>query len=95
MDMVENRLLSLAEGHTDLIGAAVAVRQPAREADPFIYEARIVVYTRPENMAAVKKDDTKEGALKAALNAIERQVREKREKLGQPWKRPDIPGSPG
>jgi hypothetical protein len=89
----ENRLIALAEDHTDLTGAAVAVTQPAREAVPFIYQARVVVYTRPDNIAAIKKDDTLEGALKAALSAVERQVREKRKKLGEPWKRPDLPGT--
>jgi ribosomal subunit interface protein len=90
---IEDRLTKLAKGHTDLTGAAVAVTQPARETDPFIYQVRIVTYTRPEDIAAVKKDDTLEGATKKALNAIERQVRKKREKLGKPWKRPDVPGT--
>ena len=87
---VETRLSTLAEGHTDMTGAAVGVTQPARAQDPFIFQARIVVYTRPEDIAAVKKDGTLEGAIKAALTAIERQIREKRKKLGEPWKRPDL-----
>ena len=91
---VENRLQDLAGDHQDLTGAAVAIRQPAREVEPFIYEARVVVYMRPDNIVSVKKDDTLEGALKGAMNAIERQVREKRKKLGEPWKRPDLPGTP-
>jgi ribosome-associated translation inhibitor RaiA len=92
--MAENRLMKLAEGHKDMVGAAISVREPAREADPFLYEARVVVYARPEDIAATKQDDTLEGALKAALTAVERQIRQKREKLGEPWKRPDVPGSP-
>lgn len=90
----EESLLDLAEGHTDITGAAVSVTQPAKEEDPFIYEARVVVYARPKNIAATKQDETLEGALKSALSAVERQVRKKRQKLGEPWKRPDIPGSP-
>ena len=91
---IENRLEALAEGHSDLTGAAVAVTQPARTTEPYIFQVRIVVYTRPKYIVAVEKDDTLEGAVKGALSAIERQVRKKREKLGEPWKRPDFPGSP-
>lgn len=82
---LENRLRDLASGHTDLVGAAVAVSAPGRgEEDPFLYQVRIVVYSRPKYIAAVKKDDTVQGALKEALSAVERQVREKREKLDEP-----------
>jgi ribosomal subunit interface protein len=94
-DETERRLRDLSKKHTDLIGAAVSVTAPAIGESPFLYQARVVVYTRPENIAAVKKDDNVQAALKAALSAIERQVRDKREKLGEPWKRKDIPGNPG
>lgn len=90
---VENRLQKLARGHTDMVGAAVSVKQPAKTETGFIYRARIVAYVRPENIAAVEKDDTVEGALKGALKALEKQIRKKREKLGEPWKRDDIPST--
>ena len=89
----EDRLRALASDHNDLTGAAVAVTEPS-QGDSYIYEARVVVYKRPKNLAAVEKDDTVEGALKGALAAMERQVREEREKRGEPWKRPDLPGNP-
>jgi ribosome-associated translation inhibitor RaiA len=87
---VENRLQSLAKGHTDLIGASVTLDQPVHRETGFLYQARIVVYMRPENLYASEKLETGEGALKGALDAIERQVRERRDKLGEPWKRPDL-----
>lgn len=87
---IEKRLLDLASYHTDMVGAAVSVRTPGKGEMPFLFQARIVVYTRPEDVVAVKKSDTLQGALKGALSAIERQVREKRNKLGEPWKREDI-----
>jgi hypothetical protein len=93
---VEDRLLALTDGHTDLVGAAISATEPAQgAAQPFIFEVRIVVYTRPNDIAAVKQGDTLQAALKAALTAVERQVREKREKLGKPWERSDIPSAPG
>jgi ribosome-associated translation inhibitor RaiA len=90
----EARLRDLANKHTDIVGAAIAVTTPAMGETPFYYEVRVVVYARPSHIAAVKKEDSIQGALKAALSAIERQVREKREKLGEPWKRNDLPGNP-
>jgi ribosome-associated translation inhibitor RaiA len=84
----ESRLFALAEGHTDLIGASVVLEQPARAESSYIYQARVVVYGRPDNMAAVEKDNTPESALRGALDAVERQVRERREKLAERWKQP-------
>ncbi len=86
---VEKRLRDLAGEDTDMVGAAVAVTAPGKGADergaePFLYQARVVVYARPEDIAAVKKDESVPVALHEALSAVERQVREKREKLGQP-----------
>ena len=89
----EDRLRELASDHNDLTGAAVAVTEPS-QGDSYIYEARVVVYKRPKNLASVEKDDTVEGALNGALSAMERQVREEREKRGEPWKRSDLPGNP-
>ncbi len=87
---VEERLHSLAKGHTDLIGASVTLDRPAHGETGFLYKASIVVYMRPENVYASEKQETGEGALKGALDAVERQVREIRNKLGKPWKRPDL-----
>lgn len=87
---VVERLTSLAKGHTDLIGASVTFDQPVHGETGFLYQARIVVYMRPENVYASEKQETGEGALKGALDAIERQVREIRNKLGEPWKRSDL-----
>jgi len=85
----EQRLWLLAEEHTDLIGASVALEKLAQDDVPFLYQARVVVYIRPENIAAVEKAESVEAALKGALAAIERQVREHRERLGATWQRPD------
>jgi ribosome-associated translation inhibitor RaiA len=87
---VKNRLRDLSNKHTVMVGAAVAVNAPVTSETPFLYQARVVVYARPKDVAAVKKDETIQGALKAALSAVERQIREKREKLGEPWKRNDL-----
>jgi hypothetical protein len=84
----ERQLLALAEGHTDLTGASIALEKPAVAESAYLYEARVVVYARPDHVAAVEKDETIEGALSGALDAVERQVRERREKLAERWKQP-------
>jgi ribosome-associated translation inhibitor RaiA len=43
---------------------------------------------RPDNVAAVEKGETIEAALNGALAAVERQVREYRNKLRERWKPP-------
>jgi ribosome-associated translation inhibitor RaiA len=78
---VEERLLKLCKGHTDLVSAAVALEVPAQRTTTFLYRARIVAYARPENIAGVAEEETPEAALRSALKAVERQVRERRDKL--------------
>jgi ribosome-associated translation inhibitor RaiA len=80
--LIEDRLWQLAEGHSDITGAAATLEQPAagRETD-YIHEASIVVYTRPNNVSAVEKNEDAEQALRGALDAIARQIREQRGKL--------------
>jgi ribosome-associated translation inhibitor RaiA len=84
----ESRLRRLTEGHTDITGASVAVDELTGDTTPHRYEVRVVAYMRPEHVAAVEKQETIEGALKGALSAVERQVRELRAKLRERWKQP-------
>jgi len=87
----EDRLRELGVGYKDMIGASVAVEKTAERESGEIYQARVVAYTKPEHIAAVRKAGNVESALKAALNAVEKQVRKKREKFGKPWQRPTSP----
>ncbi len=78
----DTRLRKLAQGHTDLTGASVILEREDQDATTMHQiRARVVAYTRPEYIAGVEKADTAQGALKGALDAVERQVRQKREKL--------------
>lgn len=80
--MVENRIKELAEGHSDITGAAATLKQPAEgRQTPHIFEATVVTYIRPNNLSATEKDNNPELALKGALDAIERQVRQQRNRL--------------
>lgn len=84
----DNRLRKLAKGHDDLTGAAINVRRPAKTETSFVYEVTVVVYARPKHIAATEKEADPIIAIKNTLNAIERQVRKKREKLRDRWEQP-------
>jgi ribosomal subunit interface protein len=81
-ERIEQKFEEFSKGHRDITSASVIIEKPAqgRETTP-IYEAKITVFMRPDNIAAVKTHETSEGALRAALDAIERQIRKKRDRL--------------
>lgn len=83
----ETRLKQVAEGHNDLTGAAINIRRPAAS-ETTLHEVTVVVYGRPHHIAATQKSDNPHLALKAALDAAERQIRERRKKLKNRWKQP-------
>lgn len=81
-DRAESHLRSLAKDRRDVIGAAVSLESLVKgERSPHLFQARVVLYARPENIAAVAKRETPANALQDALDAVERQLRNRREKL--------------
>jgi ribosome-associated translation inhibitor RaiA len=84
----EERLRELAANHKDMTGAAINVRRPASGETAFLHEVTVVIYSRPEHIAATEKDSSPAMALKGALDAAERQIRKRREKLKERWKQP-------
>ncbi len=75
-----DRLTNLAADHNDISGAVVNFKQPAQERETtHIYEVTIVVYMGSENIAATEKSEQFRATLDGALDAVERQVRERRE----------------
>ncbi len=87
-DMADTRLRELTEGHQDLTGAAVNIREPAKGERGYLYEATVVVYSRPEHVAATEKGEDPAITLKDALDGVERQIRQRREKLTKKWEEP-------
>ena len=86
-EKTEKRLAKLTKRHKDVTGASVAVHTASGDSLPRTFRVRVVLYHRPDNIAAVRKEETVAQALSDALDAVERQVREQREKLREPWKR--------
>ncbi|MDX1614391.1 MAG: hypothetical protein R3300_08780, partial [Candidatus Promineifilaceae bacterium] len=77
--IADARLRELAGDKNDMIGAAVNIRQPAAGETPPLHEVTVVAYTRPKHVAATEKQRNVIGALKGALDAVERQIKQKRE----------------
>ena len=74
-----DRLNKLAEGHNDISGAVVNLKQPAKEHQTtYMNEVTIVVYMGSDHIAATEKGEQFQATMDGALGAVERQVREHR-----------------
>lgn len=91
--MVLRSLDRLAKGHTDLIDASIAVGTEGHGETAHTFRARIVLYVRPNQIVGVETAEEPVVALRGALDAVERQLREKRTELGRPWEGPENPKS--
>ncbi len=78
---LEKRLDKLAHRHRDLTGASLAVHTISGANRRHEYKVRLVLYAKPDNIVAIRKSDTVANALLEALDAVARQVRERRERL--------------
>ena len=73
-------LRKLAKGHTDIVGANISIQAPHENESIPTYEATVTVAFSPKNVAATEKAKDPMVALRAALHAVEREVRSTREK---------------
>jgi ribosome-associated translation inhibitor RaiA len=85
---VESQLRALASGHRDLTGASVALEQPGHGETTYLYSARVVAYARSTNLVGVERHELATAALREAVRAVERQVREQRTRRKQRSRRP-------
>lgn len=78
-----DRINKLAEGHNDIAGGVVNFKKPAKgHLTAYIYEVTIVLYMMgSDNIAATEKGEHFQSTLDGALDAVERQVRERRDQL--------------
>ena len=73
------RLSKVADGHTDISGAVVNLKKPAQgRGTDYIHEVTIVVYMGTDKIASTENGEQLRGTLDGALDALERQVRERR-----------------
>jgi ribosome-associated translation inhibitor RaiA len=74
-----DRLSKLSEGHNDISGGVVNLKQPAQgRQTSHIFEVTVVVYMGTDHIAATEKGEQINASLDGALDAVERQVRERR-----------------
>jgi ribosome-associated translation inhibitor RaiA len=79
----EARLQDLIADQSDIVGAAVALEKTVDTQSYDLYRVRIVLYKRPQDMVVTKEDEEPMLTLRQALDTLERQVRESRDKLAQ------------
>jgi hypothetical protein len=77
----ERQLRELAADQSDLVGAAVSLERIVKAETSYLYQVRIVVYKRPQDLAVVKQDSDPMNTLREALEALEEMVSDSREKL--------------
>jgi len=76
-----DRLSKLAGGHDDISGGVVNFKRPAKEHQTsYINEVTIVVYMGSDHIAATQKGEQFQTVLDLVLKAVERQVRENRQR---------------
>ena len=79
-DELEQRLLKLRGDHTDMTAASVNIRDANLGTESGV-ECTITVEVRPDAKVATVVAPNAVAAVKGALDGIERQVREQRERL--------------
>lgn len=78
----EEALNKLTKNHQDIISASINIEEIAQgRQTPHAFEATVTLNVRSNNIAASKKADDMEQALRGALDAASKQVRKQREKL--------------
>jgi ribosome-associated translation inhibitor RaiA len=85
---VEDRLFALQEGSSDLIGASCSIEHIGGDAQTYMYQVRILIYMRPEDVVVIEKGTSLLTTVQEALSSVERKVREKRKRLKEQQQKP-------
>jgi hypothetical protein len=80
-ELAFDQITDAAEGHSDITGASVSMEELSSDETPHAYQARVVLYVRPDNIAATEVMPEAQDALQASLDSAVEQVREKRNQL--------------
>ena len=84
---VEKRFEKLTKRNRDITGASVAVKTVNGTSGPPEYQVRVVAYQKPDNTAVNEKGAAVGPTVLSAMESLERQVREDRDRRRQQWKR--------
>jgi len=80
-DTAYTQIMDAAEGHSDITGASISLEELSSDETPHAYQARVVLYVRPNNLVATELTPSALDSLQNALDAVIKQVRKKREQL--------------
>lgn len=75
------KITEVAEGHNDIVGASISLKELTGDETPHAYESNVVLYVRPDNISATQVEESALDSLQNALEAAIKQVRDKREQL--------------
>lgn len=84
------RLSTRSCGQKNVPGPAVVIEGTVRSESPRRGEAAVVVDMRSEPIVADGQEATTQAACNATRYAVERLVRQRRQMLGESWKRQDL-----
>ncbi len=86
-DKIHGRLEKMEDGHHDITGAFLSVKQMSGKPTVNVYEATFVLYHKPENITASEKSEDIPEAIAGAVASVERQLRKARSAIRDRRKR--------
>lgn len=86
-EKISARLDKMEEGHTDITGAFLSIKQMSGKPTVNIYEATLVLYHKPDNISGSEKSENIPDAVAGALSGVERQLRKARNAIRDRRKR--------
>ena len=86
-DWITSRLNKLEEGHSDITGAHLSIKQQSGKPTVNEYEATLTLYHKPDNISGSHKSPLIPEAIQEAYSSVERQLRKKRSAIRDRRKR--------
>lgn len=86
-DWITTRLNGLEEGHTDITGAHLSIKQLSGKPTVNEYEAKLTLYHKPDNISGSHKSPLIPEAIQEAYSSVERQLRKQRNAIRDRRKR--------
>ncbi|MDA0682843.1 MAG: HPF/RaiA family ribosome-associated protein [Bacteroidetes bacterium] len=77
-DSIKTNLERLEEGHHDITGAHMSVKQLSGKPTVNEYEAKLTLYHKPDNIVASSRSRNIPEAVQGAFGSVERQLRKAR-----------------
>lgn len=86
-EWITSRINKLEEGHTDITGAHLSIKQLSGKPTVNEYEATLTLYHKPDNISGSYKSPLIPEAVQEAYSSVERQLRKSRRSIRDRRKR--------